>query len=85
MACNAESSELPAELKSLNDVKILGAEQLAPIVQRKVCTIKVDAHRRPDSLPPRLRIPQSTKLLWLESDVLRWLNDCRDSQQKSNK
>jgi hypothetical protein len=85
MVRNTKNSELPAELKSLGDVKVLSAEQLAPIVQRKVCTIKVDAHRRPDSLPPRLRIPQSTKLLWLESDVLRWLNDCRESQHKYNK
>lgn len=82
MLRNTKKSELPAELQSLGDVKILTAEQLAPIVQRAVCTIKVDAHRRPDSLPPRLRIPQSTKLLWLESDVLHWLNNCRESQQK---
>lgn len=82
MLRSSRKSELPTELQSLGQIKILGVEELAPIVQREVRTIKADVSRRPDSLPPRLRIPQSNKLLWLESDVLTWLNDCRESQRK---
>jgi hypothetical protein len=56
---------------------IVGPEYLAPLLRRSVSTIKIDASRRPDSLPPRLKIPGSGRLLWLESDVLAWLLSCR--------
>lgn len=29
--------------------------------------------RHPDRLPPPIRIPGSSRLLWLESDVMDWL------------
>ena len=57
--------------------KVVGPEYLAPLIHRAVATIKADLRRRPDSLPPRLLIPGSTKMLWLESDVLAWLQSCR--------
>ena len=56
---------------------IVGPEYLAPLLRRTVSTIKIDVSRRPKSLPPRLKIPGSGKLLWLESDVLTWLMSCR--------
>lgn len=56
---------------------IVGPEYLAPLLRRTVSTIKIDVSRRPESLPPRLKIPGSGKLLWLESDVLTWLLSCR--------
>ena len=59
------------------DVKVVGPEYLVPLIHRAVATIKVDLRRRPESLPPRLLIPGSTKILWLESDVLAWLEGCR--------
>ena len=59
------------------DVKVVGPEYLVPLIHRAVATIKVDLRRRPESLPPRLLIPGSTKILWLESDVLAWLDGCR--------
>lgn len=62
---------------SLNDIKLLGAEDLAPILRRAVSTIRVDARRRPQTLPPRFRIPGSSKLLWLEADVLEWIEEQR--------
>lgn len=77
-----KKTELPADLQNLDAVKILSIEQLAPLLQREVRTLKADVSRRPDSLPPRLRIPLSNKLLWLEADVLAWLNSCRESQMK---
>lgn len=62
-------------------MKTLTAEDLAPILHRTVETIKTDARRRPQSLPPRLRIPGSSRLLWLESDVNEWLNKCRTTKK----
>lgn len=59
-------------------MKTLGPEDLSKLLHRSVATIKVDCRRRPQSLPPRLRIPGSVKLLWLESDVMTWLEQCRE-------
>lgn len=59
---------------------VVGPEYLVALIHRTVETIKVDARRRPDSLPPRLKIPGSAKLLWLESDVLEWLQSCRTAK-----
>lgn len=65
--------------------RVVGPEYLAPLVHRTVATIKVDARRKPESLPPRLAIPYSGKLLWLESDVHAWLNKCRTAKEPDAK
>jgi predicted DNA-binding transcriptional regulator AlpA len=57
--------------------KTLGPRELAAILHRGVETIKTDARRRPECLPPKLKIPGSNRLLWLESDVVAWLEKCR--------
>lgn len=59
-------------------MKTLTPEDLAQLLHRKAETIKVDVRRRPHTLPPRLRIPGSTKLLWLEADVVAWIEACRE-------
>jgi hypothetical protein len=64
---------------------VVGPEYLVPLVHRSIETIKVDARRKADSLPPRLKIPGSTKLLWLEADVIAWINDCRTAPEPANK
>ena len=56
---------------------IVGPEYLVPLLHRTIKTIRVDATRRPASLPPRLLIPGSSKLLWVEADVLEWINSFR--------
>jgi len=56
---------------------IVGPEYLAGLLLRKVSTIKTDATRRPESLPPRLLIPGTARLMWVEEDVLVWLNSFR--------
>lgn len=69
--------------------KVVGPEYLVPLVHRSVETIKVDARRKANSLPPRLKIPGSTKLLWLETDVIAWLKSCstapKDDPKPANK
>ena len=62
-------------------MKTLTAEDLAPILHRTVETIKTDPRRRPQSLPPTLPIPGSSRLLWHESDVNEWLNKCRTTKK----
>jgi len=57
--------------------KLVGPEYLANLLHKTVATIRADAQRRPQSLPPRMRIPDSRKLLWLEEDVLKWLDKHR--------
>jgi hypothetical protein len=61
--------------------KVVGPEYLVPLIHRTLSTIKVDARARPESLPPRLKIPGSAKLLWLETDVLNWLQSCRTAKE----
>ena len=58
----------------------LRAEDLAPLLGRAASTIKADANRRPHTLPPRLRIPGSRRLLWLEADVHEWLRAQRQPE-----
>lgn len=61
----------------MTDTKTLGPRELAAILHKGVDTIKTDARRRPETLPPKLKIPGSNRLLWLESDVVAWLQACR--------
>lgn len=49
---------------------VVGPEYLAPLLHRKVSTIRTDARRKPESLPPRWSPPGTRKLLWIEEDVI---------------
>jgi hypothetical protein len=64
---------------------IVGPEYLSQLLHRRVSTIRCDAHRRPQSLPPRLQIPGTSKLIWVEADVLEWLNDLRPRKAEKPK
>lgn len=61
---------------------IVGPEYLSPLLHRTVATIRTDIRRRPESLPPRFIIPGSHRLLWVESDVLAWLEGLRQKSLK---
>ena len=63
-------------------IKTLGVVELSGLIFRAVGTIKADINRKPSSLPPRIVIPGSKKLVWLESDVLEWLEQCRTTPPK---
>lgn len=63
-------------------LKTLGLEEVAALLQRSKSTVRSDASRRPYSLPPRLLIPGSKALLWLEKDVEAWLRSCRTATRK---
>jgi predicted DNA-binding transcriptional regulator AlpA len=61
----------------MTSLKTLTPEDLAPLLGRSVSTIKTDVRRRPQTLPPRLRIPGTNRLLWLEQDVVEWIEKLR--------
>lgn len=62
------------------DPKVVGPEYIANLLHKTVQTVRNDVQRRPKSLPPKLNIPDSRKLLWLESDVVAWLEKCRQKK-----
>lgn len=56
-------------------VKTIRIEELSEILHRSATSIASDVTRRPESLPPRLLIPNSRTVLWRMIDVERWLAD----------
>jgi len=61
-------------------LKTLGPADLAKLLRRSDETLKSDARRRPDVLPPRFRVPGSRRLVWLESDVIAWIEKINDKR-----
>lgn len=58
-------------------MKTLTVEDLAALLQRSVATVKSDVSRRPHTLPPRLVVPGTKAVMWLEADVHEWLQGLR--------
>lgn len=56
-------------------LETLGIEEMAKIVRKTPKTVSEDVTRRPESLPPRLIIPNSRGVLWRKIDVEQWLAD----------
>jgi hypothetical protein len=63
-------------------LKTLGPADLAALLRRNENTIKVDARRRPETLPPRFEIPGTNRLMWLEADVIAWVDSLRHYREK---
>ena len=59
------------------EIETMGIEELAILLHKIPQTIRKDLGRRPESLPPRLIIPGSRRLVWLKQDVRTWLESCR--------
>lgn len=53
--------------------RTLNSTELAELFCLSPLSIHSTLVRRPDRLPPPIRVPGSSRLLWLESDVLTWL------------
>ena len=56
-------------------VKTIRIEELSEILHRSPTSIASDVTRRPESLPPRLLIPNSRTVLWRMIDVESWLEE----------
>lgn len=52
---------------------LLTVEQLSQYIQKSVASIRCDATRKPQSLPPICRLPGTKRLLWRMEDVEQWL------------
>jgi len=54
-------------------MKILTVEDLAAFLHKSIASIRSDATRNPQSLPPICRLPGTKRLLWRSEDVEQWL------------
>lgn len=52
---------------------LLSVEQLSACLHKSVASIRSDASRNPESLPPICRLPGTKRLLWRAEDVDNWL------------
>lgn len=56
-------------------LKTLGINEIAAILRKTPKTVREDVSRRPESLPPRLIIPNSRSVVWRMVDVEEWLEN----------
>jgi len=52
---------------------LLTVDQLAQCLHKSVASIRSDATRNPQSLPPICRLPGTKRLLWRVEDVEQWI------------
>jgi len=52
--------------------KLVGYEYIANMLNMSPATVRINVTRRPDTLPPRARIP-GKKVQWFEQDAIDWL------------
>lgn len=52
---------------------LLTVDQLAQCLRKSVASVRSDATRNPQSLPPLCRLPGTKRLLWRVEDVEAWL------------
>jgi predicted DNA-binding transcriptional regulator AlpA len=62
--------------------KIVGPEFVAELLGIEVSTVKLDCRTKPESLPPRLLIPGRKALMWIEEDVIEWINSFRPQAKR---
>lgn len=61
---------------------IVGLEYLVPILRKDLKTLKQDASRKPDTLPPRWRPPGCVKVLFREDVVISWVKSYGEQPKK---
>lgn len=52
---------------------LLTIEQLSEYIHKSIASVRSDAVRNPNSLPPICRLPGTKRLLWRIEDVERWV------------
>lgn len=55
--------------------KLMTVDDLAGVLRRSPKTVRSDVTRRPETLPPRVRVPGGRKVLWRAADVAAWLEE----------
>ena len=64
-------------MKSQSELTTLDIKDISVLLKREIITIYEDLKCRPQSVPLSLKIPGSNWLLWLETDVIKWFEICR--------
>ena len=54
-------------------MRLLSVEELGLLLGRSPETIRKDLGRKPNSVPPRVRLPGVRQLRWREEDVEAWI------------
>lgn len=60
-----------------NEPTTLGIDDLAKLLHRSRATVASEVTKAPHKLPPRLKLPESRRVLWLAEDVKDWLREHR--------
>lgn len=55
-------------------METLGIDELAGILKKSRYSVATDVTKAPHKLPPRLMLPGNRRVLWLKSDVEKWIN-----------
>ena len=56
------------------DYRLIGIEELAKLLDRKKGTVRVDITRRPNTLPPKVSLPGSRRVVFKLGDVKKWID-----------
>lgn len=56
-----------------DDLVLVSVDGLAQILHKRVTSIRSDAVRNPQALPPRCELPGTRRLLWRRRDIAAWL------------
>lgn len=61
-------------MNSVDDLpEVATIEDIARLLRIHVNTARADLSRRPESLPPRMRLPGRRSVRFLKKDVIAWL------------
>ena len=63
-------------------MQTLTIKDLATLLNRSPATIATEVSKAPHKLPPRLELPGSRRVLWLQSDVEEWINDIKQQRDQ---
>lgn len=58
----------------------MGTAEMAVLLHKSELTIKKDVSVAPWTLPPRVRIPGSRRVMWLRSTVYDWLKKHQEKE-----
>jgi predicted DNA-binding transcriptional regulator AlpA len=61
----------------MTDLETMNIRDLAKLLHKAPSTIATEVTKSPQKLPPRLRLPDNRKVLWLKKDVESWINEHR--------
>ncbi|MGX9732326.1 DNA-binding protein [Janthinobacterium aestuarii] len=67
---------MSVEVKSFPELGLLSVEQLSRLMHKSPASIRSDASRNPEALPPICRLPGNKRLLWRIEDIAAFFASC---------